>query len=68
LYQFQNDLVCQLDTNVNILDEVLVDTSDYHPSFQELDTIKKVYGIETLLQAGYLTSQKAYYMSRRSPT
>jgi hypothetical protein len=60
MYQFQNDLVCQPDTNVNILDEVLLNTSDYHASLQELNIIKEVYDTETVIQAGYLTSQKAY--------
>lgn len=68
MIQLQQDLVCQSGTDVSVLDEVLVDSSDYRPSFQDLSTIQKVYGLEAMTHAGYLTSQKAYYLSRRTIT
>lgn len=68
MYQLQTELVCKPGTNVDVLDEILLDTSDYHPNLRDLNTIGKVYGIETAVNAGYLTSQKAYYLSRRSPS
>jgi len=68
MYELQGNLVCQANSDVSVLDEVLLDTSDYHPSLQELNTIQKVFGIEVLIHAGYLTSQKAYWMTRLNPT
>jgi hypothetical protein len=65
--QLQRDLVCQPDMDVNVLDEVFEDTPDYRPSSKELSKIEKIYGSSALKQAGYLTYQKALYLSRHSP-
>lgn len=66
MYQLQRDLVCQRETDVNVLDEVMKDTSDYHPTSKQRSLIEKVYGAVPLSHAGYLTTQKALFLSRHS--
>jgi hypothetical protein len=67
MYFLEENLNCVAGTTIDVLAEVLVDSSDYHASSFDRDKIEKVYGKQALTHAGLLTSKQAHYLSRDLP-
>jgi hypothetical protein len=59
-------LLCNLEADVNLLDEVYKDTSDYKQTKYSRVVIAEYLAEEAVDGAGYLTYKKAYYLWRRS--
>ena len=67
MYVVQDAILCAPGTGIEPLSEILVDTWDYAPSFEQLRAIVNYFGAQGLAHAGYLTTQRAYYQSRLFP-
>jgi hypothetical protein len=67
MYFLEGNISCVPGTSVDVLADVMVDSSDYHATSYEQGQIEKVYGKQALTHAGLLTSKQAYYLSRDLP-
>ena len=65
MYLLEDTIQCIPVTDIDTLSAILVDTSDYTPTFQELKTIVQIFGAEGLTHAGLLTTKQAYYLMRK---
>jgi hypothetical protein len=65
-HEIEGILFCDPKSDVNMLDEVYIDTSDYKPSNKNKILIAKYLGDSSSKQAGYLTFRKAYHLWDRS--
>lgn len=65
-HKIEHRLVCDPESDVNLLDEVYKNTADYKQSPDNLVMIVKYLGREELNGAGYLIFKKAYHLWRRS--
>jgi hypothetical protein len=67
MYLVEDTIQCISTTDIDTLSEIMVDTSDYTPTFQELKTIVQIFGAEGLTHAGFLSTKQAYYLFRKHP-
>jgi hypothetical protein len=67
MYLVEDTIQCIPTTDIDTLSTILVDTSDYVPTFQELKAIVQIFGTEGLTHAGFLTTKQAYYLMRKHP-
>ena len=67
MYVLEDTILCVHGTNIDILSNILIDSGDYQPTFQDLKTIVQVFGPDGLTHAGVLTTKKAYYQLRLNP-
>lgn len=66
-YMLEGMINCAPGTDVEVLTEVMVDSSDYQISAFDKGRISHAYGNQALERAGLLTARKAYFLYRRSP-
>jgi hypothetical protein len=64
MFLLEHNITCVPGTTIDVLAEVMVDSSDYHASSTEKKAIERVYGKQALNHAGLLTSKQSYYLSR----
>ena len=65
-HEIEGILFCDPKSDVNMLNEVYIDTSDYKPTNENKILITKYLGESANNQAGYLTFRKAYHLWDRS--
>ncbi|HVN55397.1 MAG TPA: hypothetical protein VMT46_13770 [Anaerolineaceae bacterium] len=65
MYMLEQKFQCHTNMNVRVLDEVVADSSDYHPGEKEQTRIEQVFGPQAREQNGYLSFLQANYLAQR---